>query len=209
MKGTIECQKNMDGNKEHFPFNFLPLTFNLLPLTVYFELFAKQNKGGNMKKYLFIILAALLIVGGCSKKKENTKTQKTSTSSFTPPADGKITKDLADKYVAVSRALNKAVFEQSKKIEAFRKRYKLSEDMTELLDSTYIKTHPVVVKEWNSLNKEWEKKQDEIYKSIGMSEDEFNWVAGALINKNNADMQAYISKAFSEKETKSKTTKNK
>jgi len=162
-----------------------------------------------MKKYLFIILTALLIVGGCSKKKENAKTQRTGTSLFTPPADGKITKDMADRYVAVSRALNKAVFEQSKKIETFRKRYKLSEDMTELLDSTYIKTHPVVVKEWNSLNKEWEKKQNEIYKRIGMSEDEFNWVAGALINKNNAEMQDYISKAFSEKKAESKTTKKK
>ncbi len=161
-----------------------------------------------MKNYLLIFFGVLLIATGCSKKQENAK-KVAATGSFKAPANGKITKDMAEKYVAVSKALNKAVFEQSKKIEAFRKRYKLTEDMTELLDSTYIKTHPVTVKEWKRLNKEWEKKQNEIYKNIGMSEDEFNWVAGALIEEKNADMQQYITKAFSEKNAKNKTTEKK
>jgi len=161
-----------------------------------------------MKNYLLVLFGVLLIATGCSKKQGNAK-KVASSSSFKAPADGKITKGMAERYVAVSKALNKAVFEQSKKIEAFRKRYKLTEDMTELLDSTYIKTHPVTVKEWKGLNKEWEKKQNDIYKSIGMAEDEFNWVAGALIDKKNADMQQYITKAFSEKNTENKTTEKK
>ncbi len=53
--------RNVNGKSGGFLFNFLPLTFNLLPLTIYFELFVKH--GGDMKKVFYFLLLVLPLLG--------------------------------------------------------------------------------------------------------------------------------------------------
>jgi len=136
----------------------------------------------------FVAFAVIMLVfAGCKNKNNNKNLE-----GFIPPSDGLIRKSQAARYVNVSVALNKAVNDEAKRIEEFRKKYNISEDMNEIYDEKYKKAHPEVEKAWEKLNKKWKIVQDSIYKTNNMSEKEFNWVAGALINPKNKPMQEYI-----------------
>jgi len=138
-----------------------------------------------------LILAGLF--GACKQTSATTQNGK-----FVPPRDGLIRKAQADRYIKVSIALYQALQKQAEEIKTFKEKYKLSESMEELSMADYIKKHPEVKAAWDSIINKWQATEDSIYKAEGMSQDEFNWIAGALINPKNKPMKDYIQRKLKE-----------
>ncbi len=142
-----------------------------------------------MKK--IILLAFLfLMVNGCKEKKTDGK--------FNPPRDGLIRKEMADRYIKISVEFDKILKLQSERMNEFKKKYKLSENLEELYKAEFRQKNPDIVKEWEEINSTWSNAEDSIYKMCGSSEEEFTWIASALINPKNKPMQEYIQRRISE-----------
>ena len=141
---------------------------------------------------LFFLMLVMIIGFGCGEKpaKPETKT-------FTPPADGKITMTQKDNYIKASIALQEAMTDYSSKLKDFVETYKLNPDLSQMVDSSFMKDNPDVKKAWDELNKKWDGMQQDVYKSAGIVEEEFNWIGGALTDSINTDIQKEVEKALS------------
>jgi hypothetical protein len=138
-----------------------------------------------VKLILFLIL--LVFVFDC---------EKIGKSKFVPPKDGKVTEEMAKRYVQVSVALTKIAESEAVKLGELRKKYEISPGMAELNDNEYKEKHPEVVTAWESLRKNWERKQDSVYKALDMSEEEWDWIASAIISSENRDIRSFIEQEF-------------
>lgn len=147
-------------------------------------------KVGEMEALMnrFFPLLLLLIILGCGSSEEQSK------KSFTPPADGKITEEMANKYVKASQALMEAIKVHTERMNKFKERYGLDSDLRELTDTTYIAEHPEVIRAWNRLQEKWKQEEKKAYKVAGISEDEFTWTASALTDTINSEIQKEIEK---------------
>jgi hypothetical protein len=115
---------------------------------------------------------------------------------FTPPEDGLVTKEMAVRYVRVSVALTKIAEGEAVKLGELRKKYGISPGMAELNDNEYKEKYPQVVAAWDSLREDWDRKQDSVYRGLGMGEEEWDWIAGAIITRENKTMREFIGQEF-------------
>jgi hypothetical protein len=130
------------------------------------------------------VLALLVFVIGCKKSK------------FSPPKDGNVTKEMAERYVKVSIALTQIAESEAVKLAELRKEYGISQGMTELNDEEYKEKYPEVVAVWDSILADWNRKQDSVHKELGMSEEEWDWIAGAIILHKNKEIRKFIGEEF-------------
>jgi hypothetical protein len=135
-------------------------------------------------KAIFVFALFVFIVG-C--KKEN---------KFTPPTDGVVTKRMAERYVKVSIALTELAESETVKLAELRKEYGISSGMAELKDEEYKEKYPEAVAAWDSILEDWNKKQDSIHGTLGMSEAEWDWIAGAIIMSKNKGVREFIREEF-------------
>ena len=141
-----------------------------------------------MKNMAFLILIFIsFYIIGCDN---NPPSQTT----FIPPKDKIVTREMAKRYARVSAALTKAVEEEAVIIEDFREKHNISLDMNELNDREYKEKHPEVIAEWEGIQEDWQKKQTAVYENYGMMEKEWDWIAGSLIMPRNRPMQEFIRK---------------
>lgn len=140
-----------------------------------------------IKNALFLIFSFIIFIAGCNKNSP-------SESTFLPPKDKMITKEMAMRYAMVSVALTKAVEEEAVIIEDFREKYNISLDMNELNDRGFKENNPEIIAEWERIQKDWQEKQASVYEKHGMSEEEWDWIAGSLILPRNRPMQEFIRK---------------
>jgi len=146
-----------------------------------------SKKEVSMKKllpFIFILLA-------CQTQPAKPK--------FTPPKDGKITKEMADRYVKAAHYLEQAIKEQGKMVDEFREKYKdlLSPDLTELADTAFLRKHPEVKQDWDAIQKRIEEIEKEAYERAGITAEEFDWIANALIEEKNKEIQKYVEEQLS------------
>lgn len=138
-----------------------------------------------MKGFFTLLVFALFV--GCSEEKPKEQVKE-----FTPPADNKITQQMADAYLKASKYLMEGIKKQEAAVKQFTKRWNLSEDLSELSDSTYCDEHPEVLRAWERIQGQWSRIEEEAYTKAGISEGEFNWIGGALADTLNADVQNWI-----------------
>ncbi len=117
---------------------------------------------------------------------------------FIPPENGRITEKMANSYIESSKFLLESIKNHEKSITEFAERYNLSQDLSELADSSYREKHKNTIKAWDELVKSWENIEKEAYKKVGISEEEFNWIGGALTDPINKDIQDMVAKQLSE-----------
>jgi hypothetical protein len=134
---------------------------------------------------ILMFLYTLFIIIGCNKSSP-------SESTFVPPKDKMVTKEMAKRYAVVSVALTKAVEEEAIIIEEFREKYNISLDMKELADREFREKHPEIIKDWEKIQKDWQSKQNAVYEKYGMNEEEWDWIANSLIMPRNRPMQEFI-----------------
>ncbi len=154
-----------------------------------------------MKRKFILLLIILSLFIGCNNS--NTSSDKGSASThqneFVPPKDGKITKEQADRYINLAVKLESFILSQKESIDSFCKANNVKkEDIAYFTDTSYVKKHPDVIKEWAIFNRRVDEKMKEIYKECNMSEKEFEWVGGALIDPKNKDIQKYVEKRITE-----------
>jgi hypothetical protein len=53
-----------------------------------------------------------------------------------------------------------------------------------------------VVAAWDSILEHWNKRQDSIHKALRMSEEEWDWIAGAIIMSKNKEVREFIREEF-------------
>jgi hypothetical protein len=135
-------------------------------------------------KAVFVVTLFVFIVG-CKKE-----------SKFTPPEDGVVTKRMAERYVKVSIALTELAESETVKLAELRKEYGISSGMAELKDEEYKEKYPEAVAAWDDILSDWNKKQDSIHKALGMSEEEWDWIAGAIIVSKNKQVREFIREEF-------------
>ena len=131
-----------------------------------------------------IVFAVLVLIVGCKKSK------------FVAPEDGIVTKEMAERYVKVSFALTELAESETVKLAELRKKYGISSGMAELKDEEYKEEYPEVVAVWDSILQDWNKKQDSVHKELGMSEEEWDWIAGAIISHKNKEIREFIGEEF-------------
>jgi len=135
----------------------------------------------------------ILLLIGCSKESPKKEVKE-----FEPPADGRITQEMASAYIKASGYLMDAIAGHEKQMQEFTSRYKVSSDLSELSDSVYCSEHPEVIRSWNRLQERWKEAELKAYEKAGISEDEFNWVGGALTDTVNKEKQEWIAKQLEE-----------
>ncbi len=152
-----------------------------------------------MKKYIpILIIASIILITGCQPSGNAERTQlgesivEITENKFTPSANGLITEQQADKYILIAKALNEAIWEQVEIMQKFYDKYNISgkEEIVTL------EKNNKAMEEWDNIIKKWETSESNIYKKIGMSSDEFDWVAASLIDKKNTEIQQKIEKAL-------------
>jgi hypothetical protein len=131
-----------------------------------------------------IVFALFFFVIGCKK------------SQFTPPKDGNVTKEMAERYVKVSIALTDIAEREAVKLAGLRKKHGISTGMSELDDEEYKEKYPEVVASWDSILVDWKKKQDSVHEELGMTEKEWDWIAGAIISHKNKEIREFIAEEF-------------
>ncbi len=153
----------------------------------------------------------MIVLSACqptvSNNKVNTETNKVvvneeTKSTYTPPADGLITEEQANRYIKVAKAFNNAILEQVKIMDDFYKKY----DIAGKEEIEKLKDNKEAMDEWNSIMKAWDEKEKSIYKIYNMTSDEFDWIASALIDPKNSKIQQKIAKAL-EDTTKEESVK--
>ncbi len=130
------------------------------------------------------VFALFVFIVGCEK------------SEFNPPEDGIVTKTMAERYVRVSIALTELAESETVKLAELRKKHGISSGMAELNDEEYKKKYPEVVAAWDSILEDWNRKQDSAHKELGMSEKEWDWIAGAIIMHKNKEIRKFIQEEF-------------
>jgi hypothetical protein len=135
-------------------------------------------------KAIFVCALFVFIVG-CKKEGK-----------FIPPTDGVVTKRMAERYVKVSIALTELAESETVKLAELRKKYGISQGMAELKDEEYKEQYPEVVAAWDDILEDWNRKQDSIHKTLGMSEEEWDWIAGAIIMPKNKEVRDFIREEF-------------
>jgi hypothetical protein len=140
-------------------------------------------------KAIFIFVLFVFVVG-CKKE-----------SKFNPPTDGVVTKRMAERYVKVSIALTELAESETVKLAELRKTHGISLGMAELKDEEYKEKYPEVVAAWDSILEDWNKRQDSIHEGLGMSEEEWDWIAGAIIMRKNKEIREFIREEFDRKKT--------
>ncbi len=154
-----------------------------------------------MKKKFVLLLVVLVIFVGCNNANTSANKESVSThqNGFVPPKDGKITKEQADRYINLAVKLESFILSQTASIDSFCKANNIKkEDIAYFTDTSYVKKHPNIIKEWAIFNRRVDEKMKEIYKECNMSEKEFEWVGGALIDPKNKDIQKYVEKRITE-----------
>ena len=150
----------------------------------YFEIWEGGLKM-KIKEIIFVFIAISLFLSvGCGEKE------------FTPPEDGPVTQEMAERYVEVSIALTQIIEDQVVKLVEFREKYGVSSGLEEFNDEDFKEKHPDVVAAWDSMQVDWNKKQDSVYREHGMSEEEWNWIAGAIISHQNKEIRQFIISEF-------------
>jgi hypothetical protein len=150
-----------------------------------------------MYKYFRLTAYCLLLTAccfsGCKREEQVPKSK-----AFVPPKDGKITQEMADKYISASRYLMDAIKRHEKEIDKFAEKHNVKPDLTELSDSVFRKEHPEITSAWDSVTEGWKKEEKSAYDSAGIVEEEFNWIGGALTDTVNKEIQKDIAKKISE-----------
>ena len=131
------------------------------------------------------VLALFVFVVDCKKE-----------SGFTPPEDGMVTRQMAERYVKVSVALTELAENETVKLAEFRKKHEISSSMSELSDVEYKKKYPEVAAAWDSIMVDWNRRKDSVHKTMGMAEEEWDWIAGAIISQKNKEMRDFIREEF-------------
>lgn len=131
------------------------------------------------------VFALFVFVVGCKKE-----------SKFTPPTDGVVSKRMAERYVKVSIALTELAESETVKLAELRKEYGISSGMAELKDEEYKEKYPEAVAAWDDILADWNEKQDSIHNALGMSEEEWDWIAGAIIAPRNKQVREFIREEF-------------
>jgi hypothetical protein len=148
--------------------------------------------GGVIMMRFWPIFVVFLFLG-CSKESPKQKSV-----GFTAPEDGKIVMEQAKLYVNASRYLMGAISKHEKDMRGFASRYNISDDLSELSDSTYCDEHPDVVTAWERLQGRWKSYEMEAYQKAGIAEEEFNWTGGALADTVNAEIQSWVQEQLEE-----------
>ncbi len=146
---------------------------------------------------LLISLVSTFLLWSCAEEEKVQPEKPKVVEEFTPPEDGKIAPAQADAYVKASLALTRALKEQEKVVREFTKKHELKEDLSQLADSGFMKDHPEVTRDWNELTKKWSEREREAYKVAKISEEEFNWIGGALTDTLNKEIQREIAQKLS------------
>lgn len=156
------------------------------------------------KACLFLLFISIMFSFGCGEKPEKPEEVKP----FVPPYDGKIRAEQKDAYIKASTALKEAMDKYSLKIKDFVVKQKVNPDLSQMSDTAFMNSHPVIKKAWDGLNEEWNVMQNEAYKVAGITEEEFNWIGGALTDDINKAVQKQVEKALtSGTETKTEEEK--
>lgn len=145
-----------------------------------------------MKIWMAFLLTLVMI--GCEVTegpKQNIKRE------FVPPEDGKITSQMASAYIDASRYLLEEIKKHEKSIIEFAEIHNLSQDLSELADSEYRESHGDIVRAWDQLVSSWKEVEDNAYKKANITEEEFNWIGGALTDPINKDVQDRVAKELS------------
>jgi hypothetical protein len=151
---------------------------------------------------IFLLFFAVLFCIGCPEKPAD-QPDNGEVKPFTPPEDGRISVTQQKAYIKASLALQAAMEKYSDMIKEFVDKNKLKQDLTQMSDTAFLNSKPEVKKEWEELNKKWDEMQKEAYKTAEISEEEFNWIGGALTDEINAAVQKEVEKALTpEKENK-------
>jgi len=153
-----------------------------------------------MKKVFYIFVASILLISffGCepsdsAKTFEKKTAESDEYSTFTPPADGKITVDQKERYIGVARDLTAAIEKQRDIIQEFNTKYNIT-DETQLGDLE--KKDKKAFEEWQKIGYEWTAKEMEIYRKNNLPQAEFEWVASALTDSINTVIQQEVEKAL-------------
>ncbi len=141
---------------------------------------------------IFLTSLFVLLFIGCNGEVPEEKVEKVS--EFNPPEDGKIAQEQVELYVKASSNLMDAIKKHEEDIREFIRRYRLKDDLFELSDSSYCKEHPEVTRTWKRLQDRWKRDELKAYKHAGISEEEFNWIGGALADTVNRDIQSWVQK---------------
>jgi hypothetical protein len=149
-----------------------------------------------MRRIKIGIFLCLVVI--CCKPKE----KKEEKSEFIPPEDNKITMEKAKLYVKASYYLMEAIKKHEKNMKGFAKRYNLSEELTELVDSIFKKEHPEIIETWERLQNRWKEYESEAYRKAGISEEEFNWIGGVLTDSINKEIQKWVENELKKTEKK-------
>ena len=146
-------------------------------------------------KAFAVLLTALLILSSCQSNKGNkpqsASANNDSTTKFTPPADGKITNQQIYKYIKAAKMLQNQISVNAKERADVLASYKIKNENL-LSDTTFMKKHPEIKSSLDSLEKVWGKREKEIYKSSGLTEDEFIWIASVLPDSVNSNMRKIV-----------------
>lgn len=151
-----------------------------------------------MKKILFFTMVIFLIIS-CTPtdnaKDIGKRVQKEETVNnvYTPPADGKISPEQMEKYIKVAKELTLEIEKMSQKVEEFKKKYNLSDEDMENLD----KKGDKIKQEFEGIKSNWEKIESEIYKKNNITPEEFEWIAAALTDSVNREVQKKVEEALS------------
>lgn len=147
---------------------------------------------------IFFFLIAVLFCLGCPEKPVD-QPDNGEVKSFIPPENGRISAVQQGAYIKASLSLQEAMEKYSDMIKDFVNTHKLKQDLSQMSDTTFLNSKPEIKKEWEKLNKEWDEMQKEAYKNAGISEEEFNWIGGALTDEINAAVQKEVEKALTPK----------
>lgn len=153
-----------------------------------------------MKRTVIItaIMAAILFAGCQPTADAQRNAMNNSTADkadkFIPPADGKISEKQADTYIKVAQDLNNAILEQVEIMQEFYDKHSISgkEEIERLKDDR------AAMDEWDDIIKIWEAKEAAVYKKHNITSEEFDWIASALIDEQNAEIQKKIEKALTD-----------
>ena len=148
--------------------------------------------------WIFFLAVGLSFLGCQKAGEEETPTVEADTieASYTPPSDGKISQEQVDSYIQAAILLQETVLEQEKAIHEYVKVHNLSDDLHELQDTLYVKNNLKVKEEYEKLFTDSQRKLDEVYDKVGLGEDEFTWIGGALADTINEPIRKQVEEAL-------------
>jgi len=167
-----------------------------------------------MKIRYYSILFVILLVFSCSQQAEvdlnlndtngtiDTITAVDTTTinipEFTPPEDGKITEEMADKYILCAKGIHNLIKEKAQEGKNYLDSVGITID--NLSDSSFIANNKEVIEQYNLITSgvNFLEQEKSIYIETNMSEDEFIWIASHLSDTENEAIQQRIAEELSE-----------